>query len=120
MAPAADADLFDNLAFADIPPFSKAVPTAPLLRLSLSKIANGDVEEQDRLWEACCDIGFFYLDMRMDEGPVDVDGISENAIDGDAILKEKDQLFELMKDMYALPKEEKDTYNRTAEGIYFG
>jgi len=120
MAPIADADVYDNIQFADIPPFSKGVPTAPLLRISLSKLANGDVNEQNRLWEACCDIGFFYLDMRMNDGPVNVDGVKENEIDGDKILREKDELFDLMKDIYALPKVEKDKYNRTAEGIYFG
>jgi len=120
MVPTADADVYDDLQFPDIPPFSKGVPTAPLLRISLSKLANGDIKEQDRLWEACCDIGFFYLDMRMNDSPVNVDDVKENEIDGDAILKEKDQLFDLMKVIYALPKDEKEKYNRTAEGIYFG
>ncbi|KAF2104569.1 Clavaminate synthase-like protein [Rhizodiscina lignyota] len=123
MAPAADKDLFDHVetTFPSLPPFSKAVPTAPLLRISLQKLANGDQSEEARLWDTCRDVGFFYLDMRMgDSGPVDVDGVKENEIDGNAILDEKDRLFELMKDMYALPAEEKVKYDRTAEGIYFG
>ena len=123
MAPAADADLIDTpiAAFTDIPPFPNTVQTAPLVRISLRKLADGDLEEQNRLWEACCDLGFFYLDMRMgDSGPVDVDGVKENEIDGDAILSEKDRLFDLTKEMYALPVEEKVKYNRSAEGIYFG
>lgn len=53
-------------------------------------------------------------------GPVDVDGVKENEIDGEAILSEKDQLFELMKDMWALPTEEKNKYDRSDEGTYFG
>lgn len=123
MAPAADKDLFDKPldTFKDIPSFANTVPTAPLLRISLQKLANGDQDEEARLWTACCDVGFFYLDMRMGKtGAVNVDGAKENEIDGDALLDEKDQLFELMEDMYALPREDKDKYNRTAEGIYFG
>lgn len=123
MTPAADADLFDNPAevFPDIPPFPKTVQTAPLVRISLFKLAIGDVDEYNRLWEACRELGFFYMDMRMPRsGPVDVDGVKENEIDGEAILNEKDQLFELMKDMWALPEEEKNKYDRSDEGIYFG
>ncbi len=123
MAPAADADHVNNptATFTDIPPFPNTVQTAPLVRISLRKLAYGDIEEQNRLWEACCDLGFFYLDMRIGKiGPVDVDGVNENEIDGDAILSEKDQLFDLAKEMYALPVEEKAKYNRSAEGIYFG
>lgn len=123
MAPAADADLASSpiSQFPDIPAFPNTVQTAPLVRISLQKLALGDVEEQNKLWDACCDLGFFYLDMRMNNfGPVDVDGNNENEIDGDAILKEKDQLFDMMKDLYTLPSDEKNKYNRVAEGIYFG
>lgn len=123
MPPAADGDLASTptSTFTDIPPFANTVQTAPLIRISLHKLANGDIKEHDRLWEACCDLGFFYLDMRMGNiGPVDVDGTDELEIDGDAILSEKDQLFDLMKDLYALPVEEKVKYDRSAEGIYFG
>jgi hypothetical protein len=122
MAPVADVDLTNPIeTFADIPPFPNTVQTAPLMRISLQKLANGDAEEQTRLWDACCDLGFFYLDMRMNSsGSIDADGINENRIDGNAILNEKDQLFDLMKDMYSLSLEEKTKYDRSAEGIYFG
>ena len=53
-----------DLDFDDLPPFPKDVPTAPLLRIELCKLLGGDEAEIDRLWRACCDLGFFYLDLR--------------------------------------------------------
>jgi hypothetical protein len=52
--------------FHDLPPFPDTVPTAPLLKISLAKLLRHDREEEQRLWEACCDLGFFYLDLRTD------------------------------------------------------
>lgn len=107
--------------FPALPPFAKNVQTAPLLIISLVKLARGDVQEQDRLWQACCQLGFFYLNMRMDGSePIEIDDNRENDIDGAAILDEKDQIFDLMVDLYKLPEEQKHWYNRSAEGIYFG
>lgn len=123
MAPAADVDLFDTPAetFPGLPLFADTVPTAPLLRISLFKLAIGDVDEQNRLWDACRQLGFFYMDMRMpNTGAVNVGGEKGNIIDGEAILTEKDQLFELMKDMWALPNDEKQKYDRSDQGNYFG
>lgn len=54
----------NNLEFDDIPPFPNDVPLAPLLRISLRKLISGEKDEIDRLWEACCELGFFYLDLR--------------------------------------------------------
>ncbi|THW30602.1 Clavaminate synthase-like protein [Aureobasidium pullulans] len=53
-----------DLNFHDLPPFPGDVATAPLLRVRLSKLVNGDGEETNKLWEACCKLGFFYLDLR--------------------------------------------------------
>lgn len=53
-----------DLNFLDLPPFPEDVPTAPLLRISLSKLTIGDREEISKLWKACCELGFFYLDLR--------------------------------------------------------
>ncbi|KAI4846582.1 Clavaminate synthase-like protein [Aureobasidium sp. EXF-8845] len=53
-----------DLSFLDLPPFPEDIPTAPLLRISLSKLTRGDQGEIDKLWEACCELGFFYLDLR--------------------------------------------------------
>lgn len=53
-----------DLNFLDLPPFPEDVPIAPLLRISLSKLTRGNQEEVERLWKACCELGFFYLDLR--------------------------------------------------------
>jgi isopenicillin N synthase-like dioxygenase len=53
-----------DLSFLDLPPFPEDIPTAPLLRISLNKLTRGDQREIDKLWEACCELGFFYLDLR--------------------------------------------------------
>lgn len=53
-----------DLNFLDLPPFPEDVLTAPLLRISLSKLTLGDQEEIGKLWKACCELGFFYLDLR--------------------------------------------------------
>lgn len=123
MAPVAIADLVDSpiQSFPDIPPFPNTIPTAPLLRISLRKLVDGDAAEEERFWEACCNLGFFYMDMRMDNsGPVQVDDVKENEIDGDAVLREADGLFAFMKQLYSLPMEEKEKYDFKEQGIYFG
>ncbi|KAI4737843.1 Clavaminate synthase-like protein [Aureobasidium sp. EXF-12298] len=53
-----------DLDFPDLPPFPEDVPMAPLLRINLNKLTQGDQEEVDKLWQACCELGFFYLDLR--------------------------------------------------------
>lgn len=88
-----------------LPPFPTDVPTAPLLKISLSKLQAYDAEEIARLTQACEDLGFFYLDLR---GP------------GDQILKEADQMFNLAEDLYDLPLEEKKKYDFMHKNSYFG
>jgi isopenicillin N synthase-like dioxygenase len=122
MAPIATADLSSPIeSFPGIPPFPDTVPTAPLVRISLRKLVDGNHAEEERLWEACRNLGFFYLDMRMgDGGLVRVDGVEENNVDGDAVLREADGLFAFMKDLFELPMEEKQPFDLKEKGIYFG
>lgn len=87
------------------PPFPEDVPTAPLLRLSLKKLLARDADEVRRFTSACEDLGFFYLNL---EGP------------GDALLSEADALFQIGKDLFNLPLEEKKKYNFTHFKTYFG
>jgi isopenicillin N synthase-like dioxygenase len=98
-------------AFPDLPPFPDNIPTAPLLRISLEKLLNHDSEEQERCWKACCDLGFFYLDLRTAIG---------QTIDGEALLKDADHLFEVMTDFYDLDVQEKVKYDFKDQGSYFG
>lgn len=93
-------------AFADLPPFPDNVPTAPLLRISLSKLLASDADEQERCWQACQELGFFYLDLC--------------GGDGEALLDDADQLFQLMQYFYDLPVSEKVKYDFKSKGSYYG
>ncbi|KAF2398036.1 Clavaminate synthase-like protein [Trichodelitschia bisporula] len=95
----------------NIPPFPAHVPTAPLLRISLSKLLAADPTEVDRLWTASCNLGFFYLDLST---PPSV------AINGGALLSDASALFSLASSLFALPTLEKAKYDMAAEGSYFG
>jgi len=119
-------------AFPGLPPFPDNVPTAPLLRISLQKLLQHDKEEQDRCWKACCELGFFYLDVcnatttqsRTNNDDDDDDNAdessSEQAVDGDALLQDVDTLFSVMKSFYQLDVEEKSKYDFKDKGSYFG
>lgn len=121
--------------YPNLPPFPHDVPTAPLLRLSLKKLAQGDEAEKERLWKASCDVGFFYLDLR--DADKDEDGepnrdsahdlpsTGENAaqegqIDGAGLIKDAEKLFKLGEEVYDLPVEEKQKYDFKDQGSYFG
>lgn len=125
----------DDLVYIDLPPFPDDVPTAPLLRLSLSKLAQGDEEEKERLWRASCDVGFFYLDLRAADGnegsetkrdsahdlpATDNSEPREGRVDGPALIKDAERLFQLGGKVYELPTEEKQKYDFKDQGSYFG
>lgn len=101
--------------FKGIPTFPNTVPTAPLLRISLAKLLAGDAEEQDRVWQACQDLGFFYLDMRTDNDAHDL-----GLLKGNAILDDADQLFKTGEGFFDLPVEEKQQYDFSERNSYFG
>lgn len=100
----------EQLDFTHIPPFPSDVPTVPLLRISLDKLVNHDAEEIERLWKACCEIGFFYLDLRQDAA----------ARSGSVTLEHDDELFTLGEQFFALPVEEKQKYDFSDQSSYFG
>ena len=91
----------------DYPPFPDDVPTAPLLTISFRKLLSNDEAEQERLFHASKTLGFFYLDLASCES-------------GEALLESSSSVFELMRDFYELPVEEKKKYDFAAEGSYFG
>lgn len=107
----------DCFEFADLPPFPSDVPTAPLLRIELVKLLSGDEEEIDRLWNACRDLGFFYLYLRQSDSESTDD---KAAINGDQLLLDADELFKVGKQFYDLPVAEKVKYDFKAKGSYFG
>ncbi|KAL1590013.1 hypothetical protein WHR41_01396 [Cladosporium halotolerans] len=103
----------EDLTFPTLPPFPSTTPTAPLTRLSLRKLLARDADEEQRLWTASRDLGFFYLDLR-DAGS------SSSEIDGPALEASIDALFALGEEVFALPVEEKQKYDFKDQGSYFG
>jgi isopenicillin N synthase-like dioxygenase len=99
--------------FPDLPPFPGNVPTAPLFSISLEKLLNHDSEEEERCWKACCELGFFYLDLRMSNS-------TGQSIDGEALLQDSKRLFEVMNEFYDLEVQEKTKYDFKDQGSYFG
>ena len=96
----------DSLSFPDLPPFPKDIPTAPLYRLSLSKVRS-DASESERLFSACRDLGFFYLDLRQSE-------------QGEILLKEAEELFKMAPKLYDLGRDELQKYDYKSQGSYMG
>jgi hypothetical protein len=107
-----------------IPPFPSSVPTAPLIEISLSALQRHDVAEENKLWDAACSLGFFYLDLRS-EGPLErtgngeTNGASERA-DGEKLLADADVLFGVAEELFCRPLEEKQRYDFAEKGSYFG
>ncbi|CZR63120.1 related to oxidoreductase, 2OG-Fe(II) oxygenase family [Phialocephala subalpina] len=95
-----------TLTFASLPPFPSDIPTAPLHRLSLSKLRS-DASESDRLFSSCKDLGFFYLDLRLDQ-------------EGEALLKDADDLFNLAPQLFDLGREELHKYDYKSQDSYMG
>lgn len=98
-------DYTDN--FEGTPAFPEDVQTAPLLRLSLDKLLRHDEAELKRMCNACEEIGFFYMDLR-------------GTRNGDNILENADRLFAIEQELFDLSLEEKQRYDFSKEGSYFG
>ncbi|KAI7529475.1 Clavaminate synthase-like protein [Hortaea werneckii] len=124
-----DAESNDELAFDDLPPFPENVPTAPLLRLDLNRLLQGNHQETEKLWNACRDIGFFYLDLRdgqagkrdsFQEEKQEADEAVTSQLDGIGLLEDAAHLFALAEKLFMLPTEEKQQYDFKDRGSYFG
>ncbi|EMF16564.1 Clavaminate synthase-like protein [Sphaerulina musiva SO2202] len=90
----------------DYPPFPADLKTIDLQTISLQKIQNADSAEQDRMFAACKNWGFFYLDLtQSDQGEL----ISQGAA----------QVARVAEGVMALPLEEKEQYPFT-DGNIFG
>lgn len=90
----------------DYPPFPADLKTIDLQTISLQKIQNADSAEQDRMFAACKNWGFFYLDLaQSDQGEL----ISQGAA----------QVARVAEGVMALPLQEKEQYP-FADGDIFG
>lgn len=82
-----------------LPPFPDDIPTAPLLTIHLSKLEAGDESESSRFFQACKDLGFFYLDM------------FGSAL-GERVVSLAEDVNALQNRWWALPNDVKDQYGR--------
>lgn len=93
-------------AFPTLPPFPTDIPTAPLLRLSLSELGKSE-SESTSLFTASKDLGFFYLDLRGDQL-------------GDTLLEESGRLFEVSKALFEEGPDELEKFDYSEQGSYYG
>lgn len=121
--------------FPGLIPFPDDVPTAPLLRISLQKLLKNDPSEALKLFRACTNEGFFYLDLRTaivndaaysDGHATDIQtnghgiSVSDSYIDPEKLLSDADKLFDIGEEFFKLPTEEKLKYDFKDQGSYFG
>lgn len=90
------------------PPFPSEVPTASLVSVPLSSLQLSPPfsAESLKLFAACKDLGFFYLDLLGSDL-------------GEAILREAESLHELQQRFYALPHETKDEYGQSSVDPFY-
>jgi isopenicillin N synthase-like dioxygenase len=84
---------------ASLPPFDDSLETAPLVSISLAKLEAGDAAQELAYFRACCELGFFYLDMLGSKL-------------GEAIVNDSEKLNAVQTEFFNLPSEEKDAYGR--------
>lgn len=82
-----------------LPAFPDDIPTAPLLTIKLAKLEAGDADEAARFFQACQDLGFFYMDMLGSEL-------------GERVVSLAEDVNALQERWWALPNAEKDKYGR--------
>lgn len=88
------------------PDFPADLPTAPLKSISLAKLEAGDESTSLAFFNACRNLGFFYLDFTGSEL-------------GEHIISDVERLHTLQQKFYALPHEVKDQYGRDkVDGFY--
>jgi hypothetical protein len=112
----------DPSSFPDLPSFPDNVSSAPLLSINLDKLLAHDKEEEDRMWKACCELGFFYIDLRPNQGCDTSNRVSRNGdqVCGRGLLRDAEYLFKAQKTFFSLPVEQKQKYDFAAKGSYFG
>ena len=93
--------------FSQIPPFPDNVPTANLGTLSFTKLLSNDQTESEELFRSCQEAGFFQLDLH-------------GSPEGEALLREAEELFELNREVSELSTEEKMKYVWNAPKSLFG
>lgn len=83
--------------FEKCPPFPSDVPVVPLPTISLRELENSSEEATEKLFQACQEWGFFFLDLQGSEK-------------GASLLKDGENMFDLTVDTYALDQKTLDNY----------
>ncbi len=78
--------------FANCPPFPNTVPVADIPTISFAKISNHDELEENLLWDACQDHGFFLLDLK-------------DSTLGDQVVHDAEKMFDLNTTTLELDRE---------------
>jgi isopenicillin N synthase-like dioxygenase len=89
------------------PPFPSDVSTAPLNRISLSKLLNDDEDEKECLFVACKTHGFFYLELG-------------DSPQGQTLKEGGEQIARVAEEAFALPLDEKQKYAFAKTKTIFG
>lgn len=87
------------------PPFPSGFETVELETISLASLHAGDESSRDRVFAACKDRGFFYLDLTNDPT-------------GSTIQSGADQIAQLAESTFKLPVEEKQKYAPTQKSLF--
>lgn len=82
-----------------LPPFPKDIRTAPLVSVSFKALEKGDGEASAAFFQACKELGFFYLDLFGSEL-------------GEIIVAEAEKLNKIQQEFFKLPNDVKDVYGR--------
>ncbi|KLT43940.1 Clavaminate synthase-like protein [Cutaneotrichosporon oleaginosum] len=91
---------------ASLPPFPSDLTTAPLVSVSLAGLEARDPAAEQALWDACRDLGFFYLDMFGSEL-------------GERIVTQAEQVNDVQDEFWALGNAELDKYGRDKVHDFF-
>lgn len=86
-------------------PIHDHYPTISLETISLRKLQDSDDAEQNRMFEACKDWGFFYLEL-------------PGAAEGETIARDADNVARVAEQIFALPVEEKLKYSLTGKDLF--
>lgn len=87
------------------PPFPSGLATASLVKVALKDLQTSP-PEASKLFSACKNLGFFYLDLLDSEL-------------GETIVREAEELHKLQQRFYALPHEVKDQYGQDKVDSFF-
>lgn len=88
------------------PPFPSDLPTAGLLSISLGQLQENSSSESGKLFAACQDLGFFYLDL------------TDSDL-GKAIIDNAEHLHLLQQHFYSLPHKSKDDFGQDKVDPFF-